>query len=133
MKCIRLFVVVLALSGAGFPACTRNPPPTLTTSQGRVAYQVEDLVAAIGVIQHAAIEANHAGKISRPTALKVTRATRAIAKTLDSAIDAGTGTAAVYADVGAGLAQLATDPDLQPFQSEISAAQVIVAALGGGK
>lgn len=110
----------------------RITPATITTPQGHVAYQIEDLVDAIGVIQHAAINANHAGKIPRPVALHVTRSTRAIAKTLDAAIDAGTGTVAGYKDVAAALAELYRDPDLKQFQPEIAAAQTIVAALAGG-
>lgn len=135
---IRRFGLVLALCAAltatvTTEGCTRKPPPTLTTPQGQVAYQIEDLVAAIGSIQHAAITANHNGQVSRATALKVTRSTRAIAVTLNSAIDAGTGTAAVYRDAAVGLAELARDPDLVKFRQEIAAAQVIVAALGGGR
>lgn len=126
-----LLACVLAGSSAVTVSACATAPPNLTP-QGRVAYHIEDLVDALGVIQHAAINASHAGIVTRPVALKVTRAIRAMAKTLDAAVDAGTGTAAIYRDVSVGLEQLASDSDLTRFLPEINAARAIVSALAGG-
>lgn len=131
-----LAVALLVTAPATLPACSHPTPATITTPQGAVAYQIEDLVDALGVIQHAAINASHAGVTPRPIALKVTRSTRAMARTLDAAIDTagnpGSSTSKLFKNISAGLAALADDPDLVRFRAEITVAQHVASVLAGG-
>jgi spore coat protein U-like protein len=131
---LAMLVAVAGLAGAATTSCARKTPTTITTPQGKVAYQAEDALDGIGALQHAAINARRANVIQTPAMRAIVKATMAAAATINVAIDNGTGLAAAYKDASAGLAaaQKALPPDQAlKFASEFAAAQAILAALGG--
>jgi len=142
MNHLRTISIVLALSLASLlhPACfgARAVPASVTTPQGQVAYQSEDALDAIGVIQHAAINARRSNLIDTPTMRVVVKATIGSARVINVAIDNGTGLAAAYKDARSILAEAQKElppATAQKFQVEFGAADAILVALApvGGK
>jgi hypothetical protein len=98
-----MLVVFTLLAGTG---CHKTIPPSVVTPQGQTAYQLEDLVDAVNMLQHEAIAATHAGLVPRATTLKIGEYRKIAVTAIDKAIDAGSGKAAALAATKSGLDSL---------------------------
>jgi hypothetical protein len=128
-----LFVSTLALAGAAtLPACHKTIPSTIVTAQGKVAFQVEDALDAIGALQHAAIDARKNNVIKTDVMRPIVKGTMAATRSLQVAVENGTGARAVYLDIAVALSQVqhALPPaEAQRFAPYFASVQSILAAL----
>jgi len=140
MKFKRWFIALAALcvlvggTTVTSTACRTAAPVTITEPSAKVAYELEDAVDIINLLQHEAIRFSHAGKLPRATALKVVAYRRSAAKVIDDAIENGTGKAAAIATVSSGLTELEknlTNPEQETLRVAIGSVRTILTALGG--
>jgi hypothetical protein len=132
---LALLVCTAGFAGAATTSCARKTPASITTPQGKVAYQSEDALDVIGALQHAAINARRANLIQTAPMRQVVKATMAAASTINTAIDNGTGTAAAYGTALAGLqaAQKALPAEVAAkLAPEFAAAAAVLQALSQG-
>lgn len=139
MTRLRRFTVALAcvaaLSSPLTSASCRHAPDSIVTPQGRVAYQSEDALDAIGTLQHAAITARRQNVIPTATMRAIVKATMAAAGTIDVAIDNGTGAQAAYRTALTGISrakQTLTADQLAKLQTAFTTAETILTVLAGG-
>lgn len=128
---IGLLFAVVPISTTG---CAHPVPTTITTPQGKVAFQMEDVVDAVNAVQHEAITLSHAGKLSRETTLKIVKYRRFAVNVIDKAIDAGTGKDAALTDVDNGLAELEkqlTSQEQALLRVSVGSVRTVIAALKG--
>ena len=116
------------------PLACRSVPPTVVTPQGQTAYQLEDLVDAVNLLQHEAIQLTRMTppRLSRGTALKIVQYRRVASRAIDQAIDAGTGKAAALAATDGGLAEvekLLTEYEKASLAKAIELVRIVLKAL----
>jgi hypothetical protein len=127
--------LALTLAGAGvvtMPACHQTIPSSIVTPQGKVAYQVEDALDAIGALQHAAIDARKNNLIKTDVMRSIVKGTMAATRSLQAAVENGTGARAAYLDASVALSQVQQAlpaAEAQRFAPYFGSVQSVLAAL----